>query len=276
MEKGQVAKFCDLQVGDYFSDDARQKYRKTPEYILELPNLPKMVLNCFHIQSNADASVNPDDEFIFVAHSTWDSKEHKFRFMYTVQEAELEHRLEFFTNYFETLMGSLSDIETSDSPFDDELFSNQEVDEFTNLMRSSFFVSLYSYLEAWLNNECRESQIENPQIKVSLDDIHGTGINRARTFLAKVLDTSFPFDDDPNWKQIQWYSKIRNCIVHNEGKVRESSLKNYIDDQSSLSCVMLFGHEYVVLEEGFCEMAIRVIGAFLRSLLFHRQADKIN
>lgn len=274
-EKGQAVKFSELQLGDYFSDNARQKYRKIPEYDLELPNLPKMVLNCFHIQSNADAGVNVDDDFIFVAHFNWDSKEHKNRFIFTTPEAELEHQLEFFTNYFDTLRISLNSIETSGDTPDDEFFSNQEIDEFTNLMRSSFFVSLYSYLEAWLNNECRESQKENPQIKISLDDIHGAGINRAKIYLMKVLDTSFPFDD-PNWEQIQWFSKIRNCIVHNEGKVRDTDLKKYIENHPKLRCEMFFGYEYVMLDEGFCETAIAVTRAFLRSLLFHRQADKIN
>jgi len=196
--------------------------------------------------------------------------------MYTVQEAELEHQLEFFTNYFETLRVSLSGIETSDSAVDDELFSNQEVNEFTNLMRSSFFISLYSYLEAWLNNECRESQMENPHIKISLDDINGAGIYRAKTYLVKVLDTSFPFSNDRNWERIQWFSKIRNCIVHNEGKVKDKDLKKYIVNQPELRCEMFFGYEYVILDEGFCENAIAVMGAFLRSLLFHRQADKIS
>lgn len=277
MKKGQVVKFSELQVGDYFADNARQKYRKIPECVLELPNLQRMILNCFHIQSNADAAANPDADFVFIAHSDWDSKEHKDRFIYTISEAELEHQLEFFTNYFETLRASLNSIETDDNPLDDELFSNQEIDEFTNLMRSSFFVSLYSYLEARLNNECRESQIENPQIKLLLDDIQGAGINRVKTYLVKVLHTEFPFDDDPNWEQIQWFSKIRNCIVHNEGKVRDrdKDLKKYIKNQPELRCEMFFGNEYVILEEGFCEKAIAVIGAFLRSLLFHRQADKI-
>jgi hypothetical protein len=275
MNKEQVVKFSELQIGDYFTDNARQKYRKIPEYDLELPNFPPTVINCFHIQSNAIASVNPDDEFIFIAHSTWDSKEHKDQFIHTVPEAELEHQLDFFTNYFETLKTSLNSIETSDNSFDDEFFSNHEVDEFTNLMRSSFFVSIYSYLEARLNNEYRDSQKDNPQIKISLDDIHGAGINRAKTYLVKVLDTSFPFDDDSDWEKIQWFHKIRNCIVHTEGKVNDKNLSKYIENHPKLHCEMFFGNEYVILDDGLCENAITVIGAFLRSLLFHRQADKI-
>ena len=277
MNKGKVIKFSDLQIGDYFSDNARQRYRKIPKYTLdfELPNFPVMVINAFYIQSNAVVSINPDNEFIFIAHSTWDPQEHKNQFESSIQKLEIEHQIEFFTNYFETLQASLNNIEASNDSFDDESFNSLEVDELTNLMRSSFFVSIYSYLEAKLNKECRDSQQDDPQIKISLDDIRGHGIHRAKTYLVKILDTSFPFYDDTIWEQIQWFNKIRNCIVHNEGKVKGNDLIKYIENQPNLHYKKFFGDDYVILDEGFCENAIAVIGTFLKSLLYHRQADKI-
>ncbi len=275
MNKGEVVKFFNLQIGDYFSDNARQKYRKIPQFDLALPNLPSMVINAFHIQSNTIASLKPNDEFVFIAHAAWNPEEHKEQFMFPVEVAELDHQIEFFTNYFEILNTSLQSIETSDDFLDGESFGSQEVGEFVNVMRSSFFVSLYSYLEAKLNNECRNSQQDNSQIKVLLDDIHGAGINRAKTYLVKVLDTSFPFGNDTNWEQILWFNKIRNCIVHNEGKVRDKDLKRYLEAHPNLHYEMFFGDDYVILDDGFCENAIIVIGAFLKSLLHHQQADKI-
>lgn len=280
MNKGEVVKFMDLQVGDYFSDNARQKFRKIPQFDLNLEfhNLPSRTFNAFHFQSHAQVFINPNDELIFISHSDWVEKQH---LELSVEESELEHQLDFFTDYFEILKVSLNSLETSDDVFDpDESFSRHEVNEFTNLMRSSFFVSLYSYLETRLNNECRDSQQDNAQIKVSLDDIHSADgiINRAKTYLVKVLDTSFPFDNDVNWKQLQWFKKIRNCIVHNEGKVKskDKDLKKYIESQPNLHCEMFFGSDFVILDEGFCENAIAVIGAFLRSLMYHREADKVS
>ena len=198
MNKGEVVKFRDLQVGDYFSDNARQKYCKVPQFDLDLAlsNIPPGTFNAFHIQSHAHIFINPSDEFTFISHSDWVEKKH---FELSIEESELEHQLEFFANYFETLKTSLNSIETSNDFFDsDESFSSHEVNEFTNLMCSSFFVSLYSYLEAQLNNECQNSQQNNIHIKILLNDIHGRGINRARTYLVKVLDTSFPFNKDSN------------------------------------------------------------------------------
>ena len=276
MNKGEVVRFMDLQVGDCVSDNARQKFRKIPQFDLnlELPDVPSRTFNAFHFQSHSMIFINPSDEFTFISHSDWVEKKH---FELSVEESELEHQLEFFTNYFEVLKTSLNSVETSNDFFDpDESFSSHEVDEFTNLMRSSFFVSLYSYLEARLNNECQNSQQDNPQKKILLDDIHGRGITRAKTYLVKVLDTSFPFDEDANWKQIQWFSKIRNCIVHNEGKVSDKVLKKSIETHPDLHCEMFFGSDFVILDEGFCENAIAVIGAFLQSLMYHREADKIS
>jgi hypothetical protein len=278
MNKGQVIKFSDLKIGDFFSDNERQRYRKIPEYTMdfELPNLQTMAINAFHIQTNAVVSVNTDDEFIFIAHSIWNPDEHRKQFEFSTEKLELEHQIEFFTNYFEILKVSLSGVETSDDFFDlDESFNSFEVDEFINLMRSSFFISLYSYLEAQLNKECQLSQQDNTQIKILLNDIHGSGIDRAKTYLVKVLDTSFPFDKDLAWKEIQLFGKLRNCIVHADGKVKDSNLEKYIENHPDLHCEMIFGDDIVVLDEGFCEKAIAVISAFLHSLLYYRQADKV-
>ncbi len=275
MNKGEVVKFIDLQVGDYFSDNARQKCRKIPEFTLEFPNIPPTTFNAYHIQTHASIFLNSDDEFIFISHSDWVEKR---GIELSIEESELEHQLDFFTNYFELLSSSLH-IETDNDPndfYDDETFSSQEVYEFVGLMRSSFFTSLYSYLETRLNNECRSSQQADPNMKISLDDVHGTGINRAKTYLVKVLDTSFSFENNPYWEQIKWYNKIRNCIVHNDGKVIDKELKKYIESQDNLECDLAFGDNYIILGEGFCENAIAVIGAFLRSLMYHREADKVS
>jgi hypothetical protein len=277
MNKGQKVKFSELQIGDLFSDNARQKYRKIPEYLLDIPalNLPVTMMNTYHIQSSNDVFLDPDEDCFFIANSTWDTKDHSAKFKYSDEISELEHNIEFFTNYIELLKTSMKGIETSDSIWDtDEFYSSIEVDRFSNLLRTSFFVSLYSYLENQVNNECQRSKQENPQIKISLSDIRGRGIIRAKIYLVKVLDTSFPFGKDPTWESIQWLNEVRNCIVHSEGRVSDK-LKKHDVDHPFLHYEMFFGNEVLVLDEGFCENAISVINSFLQSMLYHRQADRI-
>lgn len=273
MNKGDIVKFSDLQIGDYFSDHKRQKCRKIPSFEYSLSD-PPITFNAFHIQIHAAISLMPDDEFVFIKHYDW-VEEEKFGFRLTIEEAELEHQLEFLGDYLTTLEGFLSSYAETESDSFDDSFSKQKIYEFMDLLRSSFLVSLYSYLETRLVNECRQSQQDDPSIKVSFDDISGRNIiKKAETYLVKVLDTSFPFDTDPNWKEIHWYNQIRNCLVHKEGKVFDKELKKYIKSRSDISLEKAFGNDYLVFSNSFCEEALSTISSFLTSLLYHRQADK--
>lgn len=278
MNKGDIVKFSDLQIGDYFYADERQKCRKIPPFEFSLPDVSPVMFNAFHIQSHASISLPPDAEIIFIKHSPWIEDE-KYGFRLTIEESELAHQLEFLRNYLATLEGFLSTSygEAETIPFDDS-FSKQEIGEFTNLLFSSFVVSLYSYLETRLVKECRQSQQDDPNIKLSFDDINGRKIiKKAETYLVKVLDTSFPFDIDPNWKEIENYNQIRNCIVHNEGIVSDKNkeLKKYIEKRDDASLEKAFGNDYLILSKNFCEKMLSDVEAFLTSLLYHRQADKI-
>ena len=86
MNKGDVVKFSDLQVGDYFSDDKRQKCRKFPSHEYSLSD-PPITFYAFHIQRHAQISLMPDDEFIFIKHSNW-VEEEKYGFRLTIEELE--------------------------------------------------------------------------------------------------------------------------------------------------------------------------------------------
>lgn len=275
MNNGDIVKFSDLQIGDYFCDDKRQKGRKVPssEWIFADPPI---TFNAFRIQTHAKISLSPDAEIIFIKHSPW-IEGGKYGFRLTIEESELEHQLEFFRNYLVTLESFLStSYGEAEAILSDDSFSKQEISEFTNLLLSSFVVSLCSYLESRLVKECRQSQQDDPNIKLSFDDINGRNIIRkAETYLVKVLDTSFPFATDSNWEELRWYNQIRNCIVHKEGIVFDKELKKYIEKRDDVSLEKAFGNNYLILSKNFCEKMLSNVEAFLTSLLYHRQADKI-
>src|SRR5260221_14195838 len=182
MNKGDVVKFGDLQIGDYFSDEKRQKCRKIPPAEFPLSD-PPVTLNAFYIQIHAPISLDLDSEFIFIKHAPWIEQEN-YGFSLSVEESELEKQLEFLRDYLETLEGFLSShAETLSDSFDDSSYK-QKIYEFVGLLRSSFLVSLYSYLETRLVNECRQSQQDDSNIKLSFDDINGRNIiKKAETYL---------------------------------------------------------------------------------------------
>lgn len=63
-----------------------------------------------------------------------------------------------------------------------------EIDGFANLLRSSFFVSLYSFLEPRLMKECQSRKGAH-----SLSDIRGHGLDKFKKYFAKV-QIYFPGD----------------------------------------------------------------------------------
>jgi len=131
-------------------------------------------------------------------------------------------------------------------------------------------VNLYSFFEAALVKECRNRK--SSETPLSFSDIAGQNdIDRAKTYLTKVVRIHFP-SDAPEWQEIQNYRMLRNCIVHNQGKMEEGArgqkLREYIARQKNLS---LYGDE-VYFDKGFCEEAFETIRKFLLLLLFPSKA----
>ena len=271
IRNGDIVNFSALQIGDYFRDETNQKFRKVPQFELSLPNSPPKVFNSFHIQSHVHISIERNEKVIFIKHSPWIEKQH-FGFQPSIEESELGHRIEFLQDYLDTLDNFL--IMESEDPFDYE-HDAQRIDEFTDLLYSLFFVSLYSFLESQLDNECRHRSQNRENLRLSISDLHGKGIVRAKTYLVKVLGTTFPFENDVHWQRMHWYNKIRNAIVHKEGIVSDPKLMEYIEHEDGLSYQVYFGKNHVTITRTFCESVLKNVEALLRSLLYDREADEI-
>ena len=173
----------------------------------------------------------------------------------------------------------LVDIIPVDDEFKEEMYQQahaqhyyedklEALDEFARMLRKSFFVSLYTFLESQFNEECRaRRQEKNTQLVLS--DISGSGIGRAKKYLAKVLEVDFPFASSLEWQEIRKYQQVRNCMVHSDGALegmgqdKIDKLKQYIDSKPTLS---LSGNR-IMIHSGFCEEALQTIGRFL--LLLH-------
>lgn len=304
MKKGTEVKISDLQGGDYFQDEIGMKFRKIPPVDI-LGN----VFNCFDLQEKCLISVNEDIDVIFIKHSPWDNAiDMRSVHWPSIEESELEHQIEFFKDYLEMMEKYLeSEIQectlrlgvypANHEPDYERTYEigemtvrgdlvayeigtiNQrliELDEYANLLRKSCFMSLYSYLESSLNKECELRKKDNAEIKLSLKDIHGTGINRAKIYLVKVLGSNFPFTTNSCWEEIQNYRKLRNCIAHNEGIVTNNGeLKKYIDKNEYLSYEKFFGDEILMIDENYCRVVLSTVHTFLRSMLHYREANKL-
>ncbi|MFA6411571.1 MAG: hypothetical protein WCW53_02670 [Syntrophales bacterium] len=108
---------------------------------------------------------------------------------------------------------------------------------FLKNFRYSIIVTIYSFLETTLNDLCHHLYHSKKSL-LTLDEVKGTGIERARLYLQKVCLIDFP-EKSHDWQKIQKFNLVRNCIVHAEGNVEEvkspEKLKKIIKNTRGIS-----------------------------------------
>ncbi len=148
----------------------------------------------------------------------------------------------------------------------EELYFTHSIKEFSNVLRRSLFVNLYAFLEKRMLKICREAGNKD-EIRLSLSDLRGSGIEKAKTYLTKVV--GIPFDLCQDWEEIQKFKTLRHCVAHNEGKIDDGfndkggNLKKYVKSKDTLSLDL---DKTVRFEKEFCVEALDVIERFLETL----------
>lgn len=146
-------------------------------------------------------------------------------------------------------------------------------DIFSNILRRSFFVAIYSLIEAQLNAICHDQEPAKG-LESSVEDLTGPdkGIRRARKYLQRV---GIRLQDIPEWNELTNYQKLRNCIVHNEGKLesghekhkgaRQHLKEQFIPRNRDLLEWKEFDDE-IIFHKGFCEEVLQVSRRFFTKL----------
>ncbi len=158
-------------------------------------------------------------------------------------------------------------------------------EEFPRLLRNSLFVLSYSVTENYLNYYCNRSE-KHFGLKLTLSDLKGRGVERAKNYLKKVAEIDFPENDE--WAEIKHYNRIRNFIVHNNGKLDDSSnagkVEKYIKAKPDLLELKEFSinkkivSKSIVIKQGFCEEVLKTAKDFLFRLdgAYQARAGKKN
>jgi len=146
-------------------------------------------------------------------------------------------------------------------------------DIFPNILRRSFFVAIYSLIEAQLNEICYEQERtkELPWPLEKVKKAPDRSIQRAKVYLMDVAKIRFP--ESSEWEELMKYKKLRNCIVHNEGRLEglpkkyeevKEELKQYISGNPNLA---LKPHDdEIIFHKGFCEEVLQVSRRFFTKL----------
>ena len=182
----------------------------------------------------------------------------KFRDYAEYIESSFRKELEFYENGAKELQPEEEE-EYYDWCFDEV---SQYTQDFPRIMRNSLFVSIYTFLEDKIVEQC----VSDADTLLELSDINGKGIQQASIYLKKVLRVAFP-NNCKEWKYIKNANLIRNCIVHNNGAVsksrNEKKLRNIVEDTPSI-CINQIDH--IHLESKFCLDFIDNVDLFLSQL----------
>jgi len=165
------------------------------------------------------------------------------------------------------------ELEIANVYFLEQQFELEITLNFPNILRRSFFVNLYSFLESTLMQKCHDLEQKGGQTLL-LKEIPDKGIQKAMTYLIKVQGIPFSLGKSSQWEKIRHYQRLRNCIVHNEGKLDErtsyrSEIESFVAKEPGLS---LSGDE-VVLGADFCSEAIDIVETFLVQVLHAARCD---
>ena len=104
---------------------------------------------------------------------------------------------------------------------------------FTQISLRSFLVILFAYIEDGMNLLCNvmySDKVRNQKEKglaslnVKYKDMKCDGVTRAKLYLTKVIGCDLHIKQEP-WSEIVTLRKLRNVIVHKDGKANDK-LKN--------------------------------------------------
>ncbi len=149
-----------------------------------------------------------------------------------------------------------------DSAFDYQLY----YDELPYILRNSFFVSAYSLLEYDLRMICKNIKDKN-KLPISLNDLRGNILDQVKLFLQQMqIDLAC---ENITWEEIINYCLIRNCIVHNNGFIKEDNrdLKEYVKKKGLMKEREIVFDDVVEKEIGltdnFCREAVKTMDKFI-------------
>lgn len=180
---------------------------------------------------------------------------------------ELRHLVEFTEKALQSSLGNLrlglGELERNSLP-EDSVEDHRDIlveiwrveDSFTQALRRSLFVSAYALAEEDFVAACHDIEREQ-QSAVKLNDMRGSGIRRAASFLTKVGGLDLPLESDA-WKQILHFGQVRNAIVHGGSWVRDNENGNALRRVGDLPGITVTRGEILLAPEWIETFAIAV------------------
>jgi hypothetical protein len=136
----------------------------------------------------------------------------------------------------------------------------------SSMMRQSLFLTCHALLESRMNDLCDRLQ-GRYGLAASYRDMHGRGLERARTYLVKVVGLRVAADGR-TWPIIQNLGKVRNLIAHAGGRPSEKEERVVISELARLKSGSIKTGVFGMVELGssFVPFAVDTYRSFLHEL----------
>lgn len=134
---------------------------------------------------------------------------------------------------------------------------------FPTLQRRSAFLSLYGFLEHELDKLCmlyKKSQNQN----VDFRDLKDLGIERSVKYL--MIVAGLPIEKGDNkWGSVKSIQKIRNLIVHNDGKLIDlDSFPRKTEQKIVSDNDFLSGENEIIMQKGYLLYVLETFDSFFK------------
>ena len=142
-----------------------------------------------------------------------------------------------------------------------------EFEEYERILRNSFLVTLYAFLEARLGWFCSTMQ-KRRKLPISWRDIRGEDtLDRARKYLERLGGLDFPVNSK-EWQSIRRYEKLRHYIVHRAGRIGKDDKDTwrFAQKKQLVTEDRYIDEELMLLTPAFCSEMLDDMKRFLSQL----------
>lgn len=149
-----------------------------------------------------------------------------------------------------------------------EWYALNKSKENRNLFFKSFIITLFTFLESSLMDCCRNIELEK-KYRLTVKDLAGKGIVQSMNYLVKVHKIEYFLETSTEWSQLQDIQRLRNCLVHNSGKLDETAeqsqqLKKYIHRNTNLRIDESNGT--IIVSKEYCEKSLLIVERYLYAI----------
>jgi hypothetical protein len=148
---------------------------------------------------------------------------------------------------------------------DDETWALNHIfsQHFPNLLLRSTLVTFYTFGEVALNTLCDRFGC-NLKSKVSVGDLRGKGITRAKLYLTKICALDFgPLD--VAWSELNMIAQVRNLITHADGCITKATKPQLLSYIQTSPYLRIDGDELILSPE-YLDHFLAVIGNLIQRI----------